>query len=90
MKLKLYQPGEVGYLSLDPYEYQYDAADFYPDIDEILRSQRTYRVYDAATNDPEADGMTKLGPGDGQEYLEHISKLVLRKGMWDTEIVDNG
>lgn len=88
MKLEIYEPGQIGYVSLSPYDYEYNGR--YPEIERFLSEKPTFRGMTIDFADTDADGVEIVTPDDGELYLRYMKEQLFKMKVWDLEIVQNG
>lgn len=77
MYLEMYEPHKLGYVSLDPYEWEYDGR--YQEVVELLDSEPTF--YEGV--------VTNHGEGEreiveDEDYLLRMSRELKIRGVLDT------
>lgn len=88
MKLEIYEPHYVGYVSLNPYEWEYNGR--YAQNARYLENHTTptesssYQTDDGEIVEVEADIQ------DEEQHLRRISAQLLAGKVWHTEIVQDG
>ena len=93
MKLEIYEPHKVGYVSLDPYEWEYNGR--YDRVELILSWQREYQKYlpieeeDLEDFEGEVQGEREVVLED-REYLMALSRDLKANKVWETKIVEDG
>jgi len=80
MYLEIYEPHKLGYVSLDPYEWEYDGR--YPEVVELLDSEPTF--YEGVAID-DWDGEREIV--DDRDYLLRMSRELKNRGVWDTVLI---
>ena len=90
MKLETYEPHKVGYVSLDPYEWEYNGR--YERVEELLRWNLDYsKSVPVDTSEfegrVEAEREVEL---EGREYLMALSRDLKANKVWETKIVEDG
>lgn len=83
MKLELYEPDYVGYLKLNPYEWEYDGR--YPRVSHYLSFEPTLKKGVAT---PDSDGETVIT--DEEEYLNYMARYLKDRGIMITKLIENG
>ena len=86
MKLEIYEPHKVGYVSLDPYEWEYNGR--YPRVSELLEMKPDYHRGEAAGEDGMDEAWVKIT--DEEEYFERLSADLRANLVWGTKIVEDG
>jgi hypothetical protein len=88
MKMELYEPHELGYVSLDPYEWEYNGH--YPEIERILKSKPTFeRVDGVDVPDGETgENRVNITPEDGEEYLQMLGEHLKLHWLHEYKIVN--
>ena len=75
MKIELYEPHKVGYVSLNPYEWEYEGR--YPRIRELLESHPTF--YEGIVTE---DGEGEREITDERKYLSRLSRKMKQRKLW--------
>lgn len=85
MKLEIYEPHKVGYVSLNPYEWEYDGR--YQSVVELLESQPDFQkgISVPSEEDEIADGVKDA---TGEDYLQMIARELYKRKVWNCLIVD--
>jgi len=81
MHLEIYEPHEVGYVSLDPYEWSYEGR--YQKVVELLGSNPTF--YEGIATE---DGEGEREIVDDRDYLIRMGRELYKRKVWDCLIVD--
>ena len=77
MYLEIYEPHKLGYVSLNPYEWEYDGR--YQEVVELLDSEPTF--YEGVVTD---NGEGEREIVDDEDYLRRMSRELKNRGVWDT------
>lgn len=80
MKLILYEPAEEGYVTTDPYDWEYTGR--FDEVTEYLKSEPQLME---GVSSPEGEGDVEL---TGEDYLRRLSGEVKNRGIYFTEIVE--
>jgi len=86
MKLEIYEPHLVGYVSLNPYEWEYNGK--YEDIAYFLDRNIQPTESDSYVNDEGGIVEVENEITDEKQKLIRISSHLKQGGVWDTVIVD--
>lgn len=86
MKLEIYEPDLVGYVSLNPYEWEYNGK--YDDIEHFLARNIQPTESDSYINDEGAIVEVENEITDEKQKLIRISSHLKKGGVWSTNIVD--
>jgi hypothetical protein len=86
MKLEIYEPHLVGYVSLNPYEWEYNGK--YDDIANFLERNIQPTESDSYVNDEGDIVEVENEITDEKQKLIRISSHLKNGGVWHTEIVD--
>lgn len=79
MKLILYEPTEEGWVTVDPYDWEYTGR--FIEVERYLESE------------PELDSWESFGDAEGsvertgEEYLVELSRQLKMRGIYSTNIV---
>jgi hypothetical protein len=83
MKMKLYEPHDVGYVSLNPYEWEYSGR--YPEIEALLESHPVF--YEGIVTE---DGEGEREITDDKKYLSRLKKELKHRKLWHVELIEDG
>ena len=79
MYLEIYEPHKLGYVSLDPYEWEYDGR--YHEVVELLDSEPTF--YEGVVTE-HGEGEREIV--DDGDYLRRMSRELKNRGVWSTAL----
>lgn len=88
MKLEIYDPGKVGEVTLNPYEWTYDGM--HSEVHRYLDGKP--RLYRAIASEPENDGEnveSEVLIEDEETYLRHLARDIKIRGPYDCVIIND-
>jgi len=85
MKLEIYEPHKLGYVIMEPYEWEYNGR--YPAVGRFLENRPEFYNYDGGREDGVTYSITEEVV-DEEEYYRFVTSKLQKLGVWGTKIVE--